>query len=98
MKNYFHNYRFKIYYAVKRLKDDFIRKGISYHKLYQDEEIVAYSLAKMDNEWFEVFRYKIRKPNKFIDDEYEVYPSNEDFGVWAWSCSNLETLILLIKY
>jgi hypothetical protein len=42
---------------------------------------------------FEVFKIKVDQP-KFVFGsnlpEREVFPSNEDFGKWAWACSKLE--------
>lgn len=70
---------------MKRFKTEF-KTGLGTHKqLYKDEELVLYSLSIAS---FELFTYKVRPPNNFVDDDYEVYPSPEDFGSWAWSCTN----------
>ena len=48
---------------------------------------------RTDNVW-EVFKIKISEPSEVFGKKYpkrEVYPGNEDFGVWAW-CYRDETL------
>ena len=53
------------------------------------------ALYLVDNEhecYYEVFRIKISKPNDFVNDEYEVYPCDEAFGLHAWCCSNRKSL------
>lgn len=49
----------------------------------EDNYIVAY----------EVFKIKVDKPKIVFGiqlNEREVFPANEDFGKWAWSCSSRE--------
>ena len=70
------------------LKKDFRRKGIDFHQIHKDDKVVIYQLRQNGvRPWYEIFRYKTREPDIYHDDTYEVYPSDEDFGKWAWSCS-----------
>lgn len=42
--------------------------------------------------YYEVFRYRIGKPHPMDTGDWdmvELYPSNEQFGILAWSCSDL---------
>ena len=49
----------------------------------EDDFIVAY----------EVFKIKVDQPKVVFGiqlNEREIFPANEDFGKWAWSCPSLE--------
>lgn len=62
----------------------FRKYGEVFEQLYKDSEIVIY---KSTFPSVEVFKYKVKKPNKYHDDNWEAYPSETDFGQWAWCCS-----------
>lgn len=55
--------------------------GEEFTQIYKDSEIVIYKTTFPS---VEVFKYKVKKPNKFHDDNWEAYPSDADFGNWAW--------------
>lgn len=74
---------------MRELRETFNKRWSSFKQLYKDDVLVIYSLS---NGAFEVFKYKVKAPNKIINDLYEVYPSSEDFGAWAWSCSNIKSV------
>ena len=80
------------------LKKDFVKWKRHFSQLYKDDDIVIYEVSVPDADgdglttYYEVFRYRVRKPDKFHDDEYECYPSDESFGSWAWCCSNKREL------
>jgi len=47
-----------------------------------------------DDMIYEVFKIKVSPPKSMFGKDYperEVYPGNEDFGVWAW-CFNNKTV------
>lgn len=49
----------------------------------EDSSVVAY----------EVFKIRVDKPKVVFGiqlNEREVFPANEDFGKWAWTCPTLE--------
>lgn len=83
------------------LKGEFTKKGITYKQVIKCKDIVIYELngtnTQGNNKWFEVFRYRVKKPDRFHDDDYVVYPSNEDFGLWAWSCSSVQSVHKVIN-
>lgn len=85
------------------LKKDFVKWKRHFLQMYKDENIVIYKVSTphADDEGFssvfEVFRYKTAKPDRFHNDEWECYPSDESFGYWAWCCSNKEVLYKTIK-
>ena len=73
------------------LKKDYTYKGVTYHQLLKNDKLVIYRCQRFQGEklmetYYEIFRPKVEQPNKFMDDEWERYPSNENFGVWAWCC------------
>lgn len=88
------------------LKKEFEYKKyrISYHQLFKDKQLVIYQINQPFAEgdgastWYEVFRYKTMPPDKFHDDEYELYPkSDEYFGIWAWSCANEKSVNKVLR-
>ena len=86
---------------MKELKKQFRKKGTDFTQLYKDGNLAIYQLSRPYVEgnghsvWYEVFRYKTAKTPKMWEsdeNEMEKYPSDEEFGVWAWSCSNVESV------
>lgn len=64
--------------------------------------IVIYKCLNLEygDEYFEVFRYRIAKPHPNDTNDWdmvEIYPSDEGFGVFAWSCSNVGSLRKIIN-
>lgn len=45
-------------------------------------------IYQCNNAWYEIFRYRLCKPDKFHETEYERYPADNDFGSWAWTVPN----------
>ena len=76
------------------LRKDFTTKGVNYHQVYKSQDLVAYRCSRLDGSetYYELFKYKTHAPNKFRDDEFEVYPSDEVFGLWAWCCSSQKSV------
>jgi predicted transcriptional regulator YdeE len=77
------------------LKKEFNKKGNRHFKqLEKTEQYALYEVtAKNDDAtdvYYEIFQMRYHKPDRFHDDEFEVYPSDEDFGVWAWCCNTKE--------
>ena len=86
-----------------RLKRNFRKKGVEFTQLFKDYQLVIYQLDRdcyngTHKTWFEVFRYKTRLPDKFRTDEFEVYPSDECFGTWAWSCTNMDVVQKVLRH
>ena len=78
-------------------KKTFRKFGLDFFQLYNDGEMVIYGVKqKFTNGktgfWTEIFRYKVHNPDKYHNDEYELYPCSEYFGDWAWSCSSMKSL------
>lgn len=84
------------------LKKEFHTGTGDFRQLFKDGGLVVYQITrKHDNgvitHWYEVFQLKTHKPNNFVTDEYEVYPSSSNFGDWAWSCSNEESVWRILR-
>lgn len=46
-----------------------------------------------DDVYYEIFKYRLAKPHPYDKGDWdmvEVYPGDEQFGVWAWCCSTIE--------
>lgn len=59
-------------------------KSLIYRQIDDEDNIVVA---------YEVFKIKVDKPKVVFGiqlNEREVFPANEDFGKWAWSCSGRE--------
>lgn len=79
-----------------KLEKDFRKMGADFTQIYRDDELAIYKTTFPS---YEIFRIKICKPDKFHNDEYEKYPSSEDFGKWAWCCSTKRSLEkILVKH
>lgn len=80
-----------------RLLENKIRKnGYEYRLVERGEKAFIYEQWDDEDNFtvaYEVFRLKIAKSKEVFGDimpEREVFPGNEDFGVWAWSFSTKE--------
>lgn len=76
------------------LKEKFKKFGADFTKLYKDESIVIYCVCKTyDNgyteRYVEMFRYVVKQPNNFVNDEFEAYPSSANWGFWAWTATTI---------
>ena len=79
---------------MKQLKKEFTKKGVNFKQIYKDKDLVIYETEYPS---YEVFKLKTHLPDKYHDDVYEMYPYDEAFGVWAWSCSSKESVKRIIK-
>ena len=75
-----------------RLKECFMKRGKSYTQVYRNDDMALYLVDNEHERYYEVFRIKVNKPNKYVNDEYEKYPGDECFGDWAWCCSTRKSL------
>ena len=75
------------------LKKEYNKHFGKLSQAYRDDRLAIYAVnGRSGGLWYEVFKIRVRPANRFVDDEFEAYPSDEDFGVWAWSCSNLDVV------
>lgn len=76
------------------LKKEFTRGGgFRYRQVFKNHKFAIYECEQtFDNGktdfFYEIFKILVKKPDMFHNDEYEAYPSDESFGVWAWCCSD----------
>lgn len=80
-----------------RLKTWFLKKGNRYTQIYRDDEMALYLVDNEHDWYYEVFKIRVGKPNRYVDDEYEIYPGDECFGAWAWCCSDRKSLEKAMK-
>lgn len=69
---------------------------------YRTDGYVIYECSNLSYKdvYYEVFRYKIAKPHPHDDGDWdmvEVYPSDEQFGITAFCCSNEASLRKVMK-
>ena len=72
------------------------RKGFFYELEKRGNKALMY--RQIDDEdnilvAYEVFKIKVDPPKVVFGiqlNEREVFPANEDFGKWAWACTNKE--------
>lgn len=77
-----------------KLKEKFSKKGVVYEQVYRDGVLAIYELSTISVDdpseiirWYEVFKITVHKADKYHPDEYELYPYDESFGLFAWCCS-----------
>ena len=81
---------------MELLPEKIKRKGFIYELEKRGTKSLIY--RQVDDEdnlivAYEVFKIKVDKPKVVFGiqlNEREVFPANEDFGKWAWSCSRRE--------
>lgn len=90
---------------MRKLREEFSKRTLHFKQLHKDTNVVIYQVSHPNSEtqpWFEVFKYKTTTmcpmdknydPNEVV----EAYPSDEHFGLWAWSCSNVESLAKVLR-
>ena len=76
------------------LKKKYKKRGGRLTQIYVDDEIGIYRTTFPS---VEIFKMRIGKADKFHDDEWEVYPSDEDFGTYAWSCTSIESIRKILQ-
>ena len=88
---------------MKELKKDFTKKGgCKYHQLFKNDRFAIYECTQTFEEgepivFYEIFKMVVKKPDMFHDDEYEAYPSDEEFGVRAWCCSDFGSVVRVFE-
>lgn len=75
-----------------RLKECFMKRGNKYTQVYRNDDMALYLVNNEHECYVEVFKIRMHKADKYHNDEYEVYPCDESFGVWAWCCNNRKSL------
>ena len=72
------------------------RKGFFYDLEKRGEKALIYKQTDAEDNFvvaYEVFKRRVDPPKVVFGiqlNEREIFPANEDFGKWAWSCSSLE--------
>lgn len=84
------------------LREEFGRNGAQYKQVYKNWLFAIYRIDKefVNGEkgtWWEIFFITVKPRSEYVNDEYEKYPSDEDFGSWAWSCSTIPSLEKVLK-
>lgn len=79
------------------LKDNFTRGNREFQKLHSDDRITVFQVVMVyptgaKDTFLEVFKPRFCQPNKFVDDEYERYPSDEEWGARAWTITTMGSL------
>lgn len=78
---------------MKLLQDEFSKRGFNYKLIQKNDSAFLYSISEgKDLRGYEVWKKKISKPMTAtmggveIDfEEAEMFPSNNNFGGWAWA-------------
>ena len=72
------------------------RKGFFYDFVKRGDKAMIYKQTDVEDDFivaYEVFKIKVDQPKVVFGiqlNEREIFPANEDFGKWAWSCPSLE--------
>lgn len=68
-----------------------------YKKVFSDDKIYIY---QVNGKWFEVFKKTIRQKSGYVDGKFTkvegvgrvVYPTDNNFGLWAWNCHDKDCI------
>lgn len=87
------------------LKKEFKKSGNRHFKqLLKNDSLVIYEVSQPwvegdgVSKWFEIFKPLLRKKDLYHDEDYEAYPSDEEFGIRAWCCSNIASLKKVLSH
>jgi len=79
---------------MKRLQQELDKNGFKYTLVLRGQRSCIYEQeVTAKTKRYEVFLLKIRPAKVIFGKSYparEVFPGNEDFGKWAWSCFKYE--------
>ena len=75
-----------------RLKECFMKRSNRFTQVYRNDDMALYLVDNEYDYYVEVFKIRTHKADRYHDDEYEVYPCDEAFGLHAWCCSNRKSL------
>lgn len=75
-----------------KLKEWFLKRGNRYTQVYRNDDMALYLVDNEYDYYVEVFKIRTHKADKYHDDEYEVYPCDEAFGLHAWCCTTRKSL------
>lgn len=81
---------------MELLPETIRRKGFFYNLEKRGTKALIYKQTDSEEGYvaaYEVFKIKVDQPKVVFGiqlNEREIFPANEDFGKWAWSCPNLE--------
>lgn len=71
--------------------------GRTFTQVYRTDKMAIYLVEWPEgNKAVEVFKITVSN-SPFYDGPFEKYPSNEEFGKWAWSCSTQPSLEKIMK-
>lgn len=87
---------------LRELPKEFEKKCVRYTQLEKNNIYVLYRCEVLDYKdvYYEVFEYKVGKPHPLDAggwDAVEIYPSSELFGVYAYCCSDLNSVRKVMK-
>jgi hypothetical protein len=80
------------------------RKGFFYDFVKRGQKAMIYKQTDVEDDFvvaYEVFKIKVDQPKVVFWiqlNEREIFPANEDFGKWAWSCHSLERAEVKFQY
>ena len=80
------------------------RKGFFYDFVKRGEKAMIYKQTDVEDDFivaYEVFKVKVDQPKVVFGiqlNEREIFPANEDFGKWAWSCPSLERALKKFEF
>lgn len=84
------------------MEQQFRKRCNEYTMLYEDDNMFIFAVKpKIAPTYYEVFK-KRKNPERILPNGKVLpagwkYPCDEDFGVWAWCCSNPDRVMYILK-
>lgn len=83
---------------MKILEDKFKKNSKEFESVYCDDSIRIWKVSGMGSQWYECHLRKFQKESimkvegadDVVFEAKERYPSDEDFGKWAWTFKTIE--------
>ena len=89
---------------MELLPETIRRKGFFYNLEKRGTKALIYKQTDSEDGYvasYEVFKIKVDQPKVVFGiqlNEREIFPANEDFGKWAWTCPNLERALKKFEF
>lgn len=87
---------------IKKLQKNFEKKGVNYRRLYRKDGFMIYICTDIEfgYSYFEVFEKRMAKPHPLSGKDYdyvELYPTDNSFGLWAYTCKTADELVQIVR-
>lgn len=86
------------------MEKEFVKWNRKFKQVLETSNFFMYEVIAYGDKYYEVFKKKLITKNIYQDGKWVStgkkeyrYPGDEEFGLWAWCCSNEKCVIKVLK-